>query len=142
MGKQKLVWALVALLTLPIGAQTTRAQNAPLEKPKVTRILFLLDASGSMMVPWEGQPRWAVAKRMLSKMVDSLNAYPNLELGLRVYGHQHDNSEKNCEDSRLEVPFAAQNARAIKAKLTTLKMRPRKRPKLPAFSSSWTLRGR
>ena len=121
MGKQKLVWALVALLTLPVGAQLAHAQNAPPEKPKVTRILFLLDASGSMMAPWEGQPRWAVAKRMLSKMVDSLNAYPNLELGLRVYGHQHDNSEKNCEDSRLEVPFAAKNARAIKAKLTTLK---------------------
>ena len=73
------------------------------------------------MAPWEGQPRWNVAKRMLAKMVDSLNAYPNLELGLRVYGHQHDNSERNCEDSKLEVPFAPQNAKAIKNKLTTLK---------------------
>ena len=73
------------------------------------------------MAPWEGQPRWNVAKRMLAKMVDSLNAYPNLELGLRVYGHQHDNSERNCEDSKLEVPFAPKNAKAIKNKLTTLK---------------------
>jgi len=99
----------------------THAQNAPPEKPKVTRILFLLDASGSMMAPWEGQPRWNVAKRMLSKMVDSLNAYPNLELGLRVYGHQFPNADKNCQDSKLEVPFAPKNARAIKDKLTTLK---------------------
>jgi Ca-activated chloride channel family protein len=74
-----------------------------------------------MMAPWEGQPRWNVAKRMLSKMVDSLNAYPNLELGLRVYGHQFPNADKNCQDSRLEVPFAPRNAKAIKAKLTSLK---------------------
>ncbi len=66
----------------------SRAQNAPPEKPKVTRILFLLDASGSMMAPWEGKPRWEVAKRLLAKMADSLNAYPNLELGLHVNGHQ------------------------------------------------------
>jgi Ca-activated chloride channel family protein len=98
-----------------------RAQNAPPEKPKVTRILFLLDASGSMMAPWEGQPRWDVAKRLLAKMADSLNAYPNLELALRVYGHQHANAEQNCEDSRLEVPFAPKNAAAIKARLKTLK---------------------
>ncbi len=111
---------LVVLLGFGLSA---RAQNAPVEKPKITRILFLLDASGSMMALWEGQPRWNVAKRMLSKMVDSLNAYPNLELGLRVYGHQHDNSEKNCEDSRLEVPFAPRNAKAIKDKLATLKAR-------------------
>jgi Ca-activated chloride channel homolog len=112
-------WA--ALLVLLFLSVTVRAQNATLEKPKVTRILFLLDASGSMMAPWEGQPRWNVAKRMLSKMADSLNAYPNLELGLRVYGHQFPNADKNCEDSRLEVPFAPRNAAAIKRKLAALK---------------------
>ncbi|GAC1372719.1 MAG: hypothetical protein NVSMB30_13820 [Hymenobacter sp.] len=100
---------------------SAQAQKAPVDKPKITRILFLLDASGSMLAPWEGEPRWNVAKRMLSKMADSLNAYPNLELGLRVYGHQYPNVDKNCEDSRLEVPFAPRNARAIKAKLATLK---------------------
>ena len=113
----------VLFLLLLAGAfvPAARAQNAPVEKPKITRILFLLDASGSMMALWEGQPRWNVAKRMLGKMVDSLNAYPNLELGLRVYGHQSPNADKNCEDSRLEVPFAPRNAKAIKDKLTTLK---------------------
>jgi Ca-activated chloride channel family protein len=110
-----------AVLFALLFAPAARAQNAAPEKPKVTRILFLLDASGSMMAPWEGQPRWNVAKRMLAKMVDSLNAYPNLELGLRVYGHQFPNSEKNCQDSKLEVPFAPRNAKAIKDKLTILK---------------------
>ena len=119
-GGVRFRWAMLLLALLGIS-QNSLAQNAPPEKPKVTRILFLLDASGSMMAPWEGQPRWTVAKRMLSKMVDSLNAYPNLELALRVYGHQYPNTEKNCEDSRLEVPFAPRNAAAIKKKLTELK---------------------
>jgi Ca-activated chloride channel family protein len=111
----------LSALALSLFSFSARAQNAPTERPKVTRLLFLLDASGSMMAPWEGQPRWEVAKRLLAKMADSLNAYPNLELGLRVYGHQSPNSEQNCEDSRLEVPFAPKNAAAIKAKLKTLK---------------------
>ncbi|KAA9327595.1 VWA domain-containing protein [Hymenobacter busanensis] len=101
------------LLAAPARAQPSTAP----EKPRVTRILFLLDASGSMNAPWEGKPRMEVAKALLAKMVDSLNAYPNLELGLRAYGHLHDKDENNCEDSRLEVPFARKNAGPIKDKL-------------------------
>ncbi|WP_460614401.1 vWA domain-containing protein [Hymenobacter seoulensis] len=111
---------LLALLGL---ATPARAQNVPPEKPRTTRILFLLDASGSMLAPWEGKPRMDVAKSMLARMVDSLNTYPNLELGLRVYGHLHDKSENNCEDSRLEVAFAPKNAGAIKAKLKSIEPR-------------------
>lgn len=99
------------------------AQNLPPTKPRTTRILFLLDASGSMGAVWEGRPRMEVAKSLLAKMIDSLNTYPNLELGLRVYGHQHSREENNCQDSRLEVPFAAKNAKPIKDKLLTLQPR-------------------
>jgi Ca-activated chloride channel homolog len=98
----------------------TYAQNAPPVKPRITRILFLLDASGSMLAPWEGRARMDVAKGLLARMVDSLNAYPNLELALRAYGHLHDKEENNCEDSKLEVPFAPKNAGTIKAKLKTI----------------------
>ncbi|TGE18908.1 vWA domain-containing protein [Hymenobacter elongatus] len=115
-----LCWFLV-LAAWP--ASDSHAQNVPPEKPKVTRILFVLDASGSMLAPLEGTPRWTVAKDLLAKMVDSLNAYPNLELALRVYGHLHDDDENNCEDSRLEVPFAPKNAKAIKDRLKTLEAR-------------------
>ncbi|WBO86503.1 vWA domain-containing protein [Hymenobacter yonginensis] len=115
------VCVLVSLATWP-GAGL-RAQNAPPAKPRVTRILFLLDASGSMLAPWEGRARMEVAKGLLARMVDSLNAYPNLELGLRAYGHLHDKSENNCEDSKLEVAFAPKNAAAIKAKLKTIEPR-------------------
>jgi Ca-activated chloride channel family protein len=122
---QLLRW-FVLLLVFSSGLGPMRlvgAQNVPPEKPRVTRILFVLDASGSMMAPWEGTPRWTVAKGLLAKMVDSLNSYPHLELALRAYGHQHDNKENNCEDSRLEVPFAPKNAKAIKDRLKTLQAR-------------------
>ncbi|OUJ72861.1 vWA domain-containing protein [Hymenobacter crusticola] len=111
------------LLSLVLLVVPGRAQKAPPEKPRTTRILFLLDASGSMNAPWEGRPRMEVAKSLLAKMADSLNTYPNLELGLRVYGHLHEAKENNCEDSKLEVPFGARNAAAIKAKLKALQNR-------------------
>ncbi|UYZ63750.1 vWA domain-containing protein [Hymenobacter weizhouensis] len=115
---------LLSLLTLSFwlgGAAPARAQTAPpAPKPRTTRILFLLDASGSMLAQWEGKTRWEVAKGLLARMADSLNAYPSLELGLRAYGHLHPKEENNCEDSRLEVPFAPKNAAAIKAKLKAM----------------------
>ncbi|WP_426491654.1 vWA domain-containing protein [Hymenobacter sp. 102] len=110
----------MGLLAGLLAPGPARAQNVAPTQPKTTRILFVLDASGSMRAPWEGEQRWDVAKRLLSKMVDSLNAYPHLELALRAYGHQHENKENNCEDSRLEVAFAPKNAAAIKARLKTI----------------------
>ena len=89
----------------------------PAEK---TRLLFLLDASGSMYAEWEGQMRMDVAKQMLIEMVDSLRADPNLELALRVYGHQYHRRFKNCQDTQLEVAFAAKNHDRIIGKLRTL----------------------
>ncbi|UYZ59791.1 vWA domain-containing protein [Hymenobacter latericus] len=115
-----ILWLLV-IAGLLAGRPLRAQQAGPQSQPKTTRILFVLDASGSMLAPWEGEPRWNVAKRLLARMADSLNAYPNLELGLRAYGHLHDKDENNCEDSRLEVPFARKNAAAIKQKLQELK---------------------
>lgn len=112
---------LLLLTSLLIGGPLRAQQSPSSGQPKTTRILFVLDASGSMNAPWEGQPRWNVAKALLAKMVDSLNAYPNLELALRAYGHQHANTENNCEDSRLEVPFARKNAATIKQRLQELR---------------------
>ncbi len=88
--------------------------------PEKTRLLFLLDASGSMFAEWEGQMRMDVAKGMLTEMVDSLRVDTNLELALRVYGHQYHRRFKNCQDTNLEVGFAAKNHNQIIGKLRTL----------------------
>ncbi|WP_232058432.1 vWA domain-containing protein [Nibribacter ruber] len=100
-------------------ATPSGAQNKAVA-PKKTRLLFLLDASGSMQAKWEESNRWQVAKTMLAKMADSLDSYGNLEIALRVYGHQFTVAQKNCKDSKLEVPFAPKNAKAIKQKLQAI----------------------
>ena len=115
----KRFWGLICWLLL-LFPTSGRAQAPPAEPPRTTRILFLLDASGSMNAPWEGGPRLEVARRLLARMADSLDTYPNLQLALRVYGHQHPAKENNCQDSKLEVPFARSNARAIREKLAQL----------------------
>lgn len=82
--------------------------------PEKTRILFVLDGSGSMNAEWgNNQSRMDIAKSILSDLVDSLRINPKLELALRVYGHRYSRQANNCTDSRLEVPFAPNNHNKI-----------------------------
>lgn len=99
-------------------------QTKVLQKiPEKTRILFLLDASGSMLEQWErpNQTRWSVAKSILIKLVDSLGQNNKLELGLRVYGHRSPQEIKNCKDTWLEVPFKPRSHTLIIQKLNEIK---------------------
>ncbi len=82
--------------------------------PDRTRILFVLDGSGSMNATWaENQSRMDVAKAILTRLVDSLRVNPKLELALRVYGHRYSRQSNNCTDSQLEVPFGLNNHNKI-----------------------------
>ena len=88
---------------------------------KKTRILFVLDASGSMDGKWEERTKYEIASDLLSKSIDSIQKTgSNIEFGLRVFGHQSPRGENNCEDSKLEVPFASKNALKIKDKLKNI----------------------
>jgi Ca-activated chloride channel homolog len=101
---------------------TASAQNKIQQKlPDKTRILFVLDGSGSMDVAWGGsQSRMEIAKAILTRLVDSLRVNPDVELALRVYGHQFVNVRTNCQDSKLEVPFGVKNHNAIINKIKTI----------------------
>ena len=90
------------------------------KEEKLNRILFLLDASGSMHGNWESGMKIKVAKRLLGKIIDSLSVYDNLEVALRVYGHQSPRNDNDCKDTKLEVPFAPDNAQRIKDKLASI----------------------
>lgn len=95
----------------------------------MTRILFILDASNSMNAVWgANETRIEAAKDLLAKAVDSLRGTANLEIALRVYGHQSPITAtyQDCNDTKLEVPFGANNfdnvknrIRSIEAKGTT-----------------------
>ncbi len=88
--------------------------------PQKTRILFLLDGSGSMLAPWGPTLRINAAKKLLSDLIDSLKVNENLELALRVYGHQFHRKYQRCDDSRLEVGFSRENHRQIIQKLNQI----------------------
>jgi Ca-activated chloride channel homolog len=89
---------------------------------KLTRILFILDASNSMNANWGEQTRIQAAKELMIKAVDSLVGTPNLEIALRVYGHQSPitSTYQDCDDTKLEVPFAPDNFTKVRNRIRTI----------------------
>jgi Ca-activated chloride channel family protein len=89
---------------------------------KLTRILFILDASNSMNAKWDTQTRLEAAKELLAQAVDSLNGTPNLEIALRVYGHQSPITAtyQDCNDTKLEIPFGADNYDKVKSRIKSI----------------------
>jgi Ca-activated chloride channel family protein len=81
------------------------------------RILFLLDASISMKENWKGGTKWETACSSLNKIADSIEQIPGIEIGLRVLGHMYPEPDKNCHDTRLEIPIDSNNVKRIKKKL-------------------------
>jgi len=94
------------------------------EKP-VNRILFIFDASQSMLGRWQSGRKIDIAKKLLSNMVDSLKDIENLEMGLRVYGHKSGYPPQDCDDTHLEVNFLKANHAVdiIKKKLSVIRAR-------------------
>jgi Ca-activated chloride channel homolog len=93
------------------------SQNKPEIKLPLTRILFVLDASNSMSGLWESDIKINIARRILISMVDSLQQLDNVQMALRVYGHQSPVPPQDCSDTKLEVPFDKNNASVIRQRL-------------------------
>ncbi|MCB0458310.1 MAG: VWA domain-containing protein, partial [Flavobacteriaceae bacterium] len=72
---------------------------------------------------WQGSTRIEIAKRLLASAVDSLRGFPNLEIGLRIYGHQSPvtSTYQDCNDTKLEVPFGPDNHDLAKATIKNVK---------------------
>jgi hypothetical protein len=90
---------------------------------KKTRILFLIDASSSMTYSWNPtNTRFQVASNILLNIIDSIYTINNeVEFAVRAYGTQYSAQEKNCFDTKLEVPFNYQNVSQIKTRLQYIK---------------------
>ena len=78
---------------------------------QVTRMLFIFDASNSMNGRWEGSTKIDRAREILRETITELKSIPDLELALRVYGHQSPitPTSQDCNDTKLEIPFEANN---------------------------------
>jgi Ca-activated chloride channel family protein len=75
-----------------------------------------------MNARWGAQTRIDAAKELLAKTVDGLRDVPNLEIGLRVYGHQSPITAtfQDCNDTKLEVPFAPDNFTSVKDRVKSI----------------------
>ena len=89
------------------------------------RILFIFDDSYSMYGPWNSNIKIEVAKKVMGEFLDSLKNIPDLELALRCYGHTtFFRPERNCKDTKLEVPFANAKTNTEKIKQRILRLEP------------------
>lgn len=119
---RKLILVIALLISGLFPAGSLHAQNRNQQQP-LTRILFVFDASFSMYGRWQTGMKMDIAKRLFVQFLDSLQGTPNLELGLRCYGHQYSlQPQRNCEDSKLEVPIGKPNVAipAMKKRMETI----------------------
>lgn len=100
---------LLLLLLSFFAINTLHAQE---DSPGKTRILFIFDGSNSMNAQWEKGTKIKIAKRLLTQTLDSLKDIENIEVGLRMYGHQTRiiPGHQDCSDTKLEVPLGSGNA--------------------------------
>ncbi|MCA1756820.1 MAG: VWA domain-containing protein [Bacteroidales bacterium] len=108
----------IAIASLLATLQTAGQQ--PETVAPITRILFILDCSQSMAGRWENDIKINIARKFLSHTVDSLGKFPDVEMALRVYGHQSVVPPQDCNDTRLEVPFGPDNGYNIKRRMGRL----------------------
>jgi Ca-activated chloride channel family protein len=91
------------------------SQKKPIAKQ--TRILFVFDASKSMIAKHDNTTRMDGAKNLFFKFIDSLSKDKSLQFALRMYGHTVKYPPGDCKDSKLIVPFGMNNTTLIKQKV-------------------------
>lgn len=102
MALRRLVFILAGILC--VFGSSAQAQGDLVQ----SRVLILLDRSSSMVQSWAGgKEKYKAADELIRKLVDSIySVNPEVEVGLRVFGHQYPASENNCYDTKLEVLFS------------------------------------
>ncbi|MBK6834876.1 MAG: VWA domain-containing protein [Bacteroidetes bacterium] len=109
---------LILVLTLFMLAFVIRAQP---KTNKITRVLFVFDASNSMKSQFDGKAKMDHAKKLFNSLIDSLSKLKNYEFALRMYGSTVKYPPGDCNDTKLIIPFSKNNIPAIKAKVNAAK---------------------
>ncbi|HEV2928379.1 MAG TPA: VWA domain-containing protein, partial [Propionibacteriaceae bacterium] len=90
--------------------------SAPAQADESTKVLLVLDVSGSMNEPISsGGTKFAAAKRALKKVADAMPA--GTQVGLRVYGSNiaepKERNPKACTDTELVLPIGPLDRRKM-----------------------------
>src|SRR5687768_7372846 len=94
-------------------------QKKPIVKP--TKILFVFDASRSMIANHNNKTRMDGAKELFNRFIDTLSKNKTYQFALRMYGNTVKYPPGDCKDSKLIVPFAPGNLELIKQKVQQAK---------------------
>jgi Mg-chelatase subunit ChlD len=109
----------------PPGCSQVRISAEREGKPAISLddrgVEFIFDASNSMWGQIDRQPKIAIAKTTLQSVLDGLPE--DLQVGLRVYGHQHAKGRNDCADSQLLAPLGLGNREQIRAAIDGFKPR-------------------
>lgn len=110
-------------LTAPgaMASQTSEAGSAS----KTVNVQFIVDVSGSMAEPLAtGEIRIDAAKRVLNDVFASIPNRKGINVGLRIYGYEGDNSDAtkdvSCKSSKLAVPMKGVNREALSEQVNAL----------------------
>src|ERR687893_3093333 len=111
-GQGVLRQTLLGLLTLLVAAAGLLVTPLPARAEDATKVLFLLDVSGSMNQRISsGGTKFAAAQRALKRVADAVPA--GTQVGLRVYGSEiaepKEQNPKACTDTKLVLPVGPLN---------------------------------
>jgi Ca-activated chloride channel homolog len=103
---------LLGVLTLLVAATGLLVTPLPAKAEDATKVLFLLDVSGSMNERISsGGTKFAAAQRALKRVADAVPA--GTQVGLRVYGSEiaqpKEQNPKACTDTKLVLPIGPLN---------------------------------
>ena len=104
-----IVWGGVLLLLVARGICAANQTN----------IELLIDDSGSMAQRVGGQSKIAIAKEVLSGLVQDLPS--DAQVAVRTYGRQQPSSKHDCSDMELMIPFGQNSAARVLPGVQALK---------------------
>ncbi len=118
----------VAFMGMSLGAHAstvTARQDSPAPGTRTVNVEIIVDASGSMAAETNtGELRIDSAKRVLTEVINAIPEAEGINVGLRVYGHQGDNTDEgraeSCASSDLLVPVGGVNKPELLAQINTL----------------------
>ncbi len=117
---KKIIFTFLIFFALFFLGYSQNVKKPESEPPVVTtRILFVFDCSYSMNGKWQSDTKIVIANRLIGELLDSLENIPNLEMGLRMFGHTKNFPPQDCNDTRLEVPIGPGTSGKIKLKIKT-----------------------
>ena len=76
------------------------------KQTQITRVLFVFDASNSMISKHGNSTRIQSAKDLFYKFIDSLSLNKTMQFALRMYGQTIKYPPGDCNDTKLIVPFS------------------------------------